>query len=108
MFKFAARFLAWVTLLAILAMTLLPIGDRPHLTTDPSVERAAAYFLLGLLFCIGYRQHWPIALGTVLVAAGGFEAAQLLTSDRDAEIADALVKITGGILGFGTGSLLRI
>jgi VanZ family protein len=108
MLKFAVRTLAWVALLAILAMTLSPIDDRPHLATDPSVERAAAFFLLGLLFCIGYRQRWPIALGIVLVAAGGFEAAQLLTPDRHAGVADTLVKIAGGVVGFGAGLLLRI
>ena len=108
MLKLAVRTLAWIAFLAILATTLSPIDDRPHLTTDPAVERAAAFFLLGLLFCVGYRQRWPVALGIVLVAAGGFEAAQLLTPDRHAEVADTLVKITGGVVGFATGSLLRI
>jgi len=82
-------------------------NDRPHLTSDPVVERAAAFFLLGLQFCIGYRQRWH-ALGIVLVAAGGFEAAQLLTPDRQAEVADAAVKVAGGLVGFGAGLFLRI
>jgi VanZ family protein len=108
MLKFAVRTLAWIAFLAILATTLSPIDDRPHLTTDPAVERSAAFFLLGLLFCIGYRRHWAVALGIVLVAAGGFEAAQLLTPDRHAEIADTVVKIAGGLVGFGAGLFVRI
>jgi hypothetical protein len=66
MFKIALRTLAWITLLAIVAATLSPIADRPHLSSDPGIERAAAFFLLGLLFCLGYRRHWAVALGIVL------------------------------------------
>ena len=106
MFKTAVRILAWVTLGAIFAMTISPIGDRPHLTAVPVIERTAAFFLLGLLFCIGYRRHWPVALGLVLVAACGLEAAQLLTPDRHAKVADVFVKMTGVVAGFGIGLLL--
>ena len=106
------RALAWVTFLAISATTLLPAGDRPHLafTSHLAVtfdfDRAAAFLLLGLLLSIGYRRHWPIALGVAVASACGLEAAQLLTPDRDADIADAVVKTAGALAGFGIGSLL--
>ena len=100
------RALAWITLLAIAVMTLSPIADRPHPTSDPHVEKAAAFVLLGLLFFIGYRRSWPVALAVVLVAACGLEAAQLLTPDRDATIIDAFLKVAGAIAGFGIGLLL--
>ena len=100
------RALAWVTFLAISAATLSPAGDRPHLAFTPDFDRAAAFLLLGLLLSIGYRRHWPIALGVAVVSACGLEAAQLLTPDRDADIVDAVVKTAGALAGFGIGSLL--
>jgi VanZ family protein len=104
--KSTIRILAWVTLAGIFAATISPIKDRPDLAA-PIVERAGAFFLVGLLFCLGYRRHWPLAVVVVLLAAISFEAAQLLTSDRHAEIADALVKTAGGMAGIGIGLLTR-
>lgn len=106
MFKIVIRILAWAILLAILAATISPIDDRPHVASGPALERIGAFVLLGLLFCLGYRRSWPLALIVVLVAAGGFEALQMLTPDRHDRLADALVKAAGGIGGVGIGLLL--
>lgn len=106
--KVIVQVLAWTTLLAILAATISPIYQRPHLLSEPTPERAGAYFLLGFLFCVGYRRHWAMALILVLVAAGGFEAMQLLVGGRHAEIADATVKGVGGAVGIGMGYLMTV
>lgn len=106
MLKNAIRILAWAILLVIFVVTVSPIGDRPHLASGPSLERMAAFALLGLLFCLGYRRTWPLALGVVLMASVGFEAAQLLTPDRHARMADALVKAVSGVGGVGIGLLV--
>lgn len=106
MLKIAIRILAWLVLLAIFLATVSPIAERPHLASGPSLDRIAAFILLGMLFCLGYRRSWPFALAIVLVAALGFEAVQLLTPDRHARIDDALVKAVGGIIGVGIGLLV--
>lgn len=103
MIRRIARILAWVTLLAILAATISPISDRPQIASGPTFERAGAFALLGLLFCVGYRRFWPAALLIVLFVAGGLELAQALTPDRHARLADALVKAAGGVVGVGVG-----
>lgn len=107
MFRTIVRILAWVTLIAILAATISPITDRPHLGSGPTFERAGAFALLGLLFCLAYRRFWPVALLIVLFVAGGLELAQALTPDRHAKLADALVKAAGGVLGVGMGLLAK-
>lgn len=107
MFRTIVRILAWVTLLVILAATISPIADRPQIGSGPTFERAGAFALLGLLFCLGYRRFWPAALVIVLFVAGGLELAQALTPDRHAKIADALVKAAGGLLGVGIGLLAK-
>jgi VanZ family protein len=88
-------------LFAILAATSSPIDERPRLASDVALERAGAYFLLGFLFCVGYRRRWLTALSLVLASAVGFEAVQLLVAGRHAHVIDALQKATGGVVGFG-------
>jgi VanZ family protein len=100
------RILAWVVLVAVLLMTISPIQDRPALPVGPSLERAGAFFLLGLLFSIGYRSRWLLVVALVVGVASVFEAAQLLTSDRHAEIQDAAVKIVGGLMGVACGYVI--
>lgn len=107
MFRIIVRILAWATLLAILAATLSPITDRPQIGSGPTFERAGAFALLGLLFCLGYRRFWPVALLVVLLVAGGLELAQALTPDRHAKLADAFVKAAGGVIGVGIGLLAK-
>ncbi|WP_202330004.1 VanZ family protein [Mesorhizobium sp. L-8-3] len=67
----------------------------------------AAFILLGILFCLGYRRAWPFALAIVTVAAFGFEAMQMLTPDRHARLDDAVVKAFGGIIGVGIGLVVN-
>jgi hypothetical protein len=107
MFRTVIRILAWVMLLAILAVTISPLTDRPHVGSGPTFERAGAFALLGLLFCLGYRRFWPVALVIVALVAGGFELVQALTPDRHARLADALVKAAGGVIGVGIGLLAK-
>ena len=105
MLRTIARTLAWTGLIAILAATISPISERPHSIFSPSVERAGAFFALGLLFYFGYPKRLPFVVILTLFAAGGFEAAQLLTIDRHATIDGAVVKAFGGTVGIAFGYL---
>src|ERR1700712_1232071 len=97
------RVAAWILVALIVAITLVPIGLRPVVTANPSIERIAAYALAGLLMMMGYRRHWPwILIGSVLLA-GGLEAAQTLTSTRHGRIDDFLVKAAAALAGAGPG-----
>jgi membrane associated rhomboid family serine protease len=100
------RLAAWILVALIVAITLVPIGLRPVVTANPSIERIAAYALAGLLMMMGYRRHWPwILIGSVLLA-GGLEAAQTLTSTRHGRIDDFLVKAAAALAGAGAGFAL--
>ncbi|MCJ2061570.1 hypothetical protein MKK63_02430 [Methylobacterium sp. J-088] len=97
------RIAAWILVAFIVVVTLVPIGLRPVVTHNPSIERIAAYALAGLLMMVGYPQHrLQILIGSVLMA-GGLEAAQTLTSTRHGRFADFLIKAGAALAGAVTG-----
>ena len=93
------RLTAWALVILIVTVTLVPIGLRPVVTPNPSIERSAVYVLAGLFMMLGYPRHWPwILLGSVCLA-GGLEAAQNLTSTRHGRFDDFLVKAGAALVG---------
>jgi len=103
MFHKLIRVAAWTLLILIACVTISPIQDRPIVFASPSLERLAAFVVVGLLFCLAYPRHsalvWLIVLGSAVL----LEFAQLLTPDRHGRVQDAVVKMTGGALGILTG-----
>lgn len=102
------QLVAWVLVIAITASTLVPLGMRPVVTANPSIERSVAYAALGLFMVWGYPRRWPwVLLGCVLLA-GGLEAAQHLTSTRHGRFDDFLVKAAASVVGtlIGLGAIL--
>jgi VanZ like family len=94
----------WLALAFIIFATLAPIGARPAFT-DPHLEHFAAFALVGLAFALAYPSRLLLVIALVMGAAVGLEALQMLTPDRHARLADALVKALGGICGIGVGQL---
>jgi hypothetical protein len=94
--------MAALGLCAIAYATLCPIGLRPHLASA-NVERFGAYLVLGVLSAMTFRRDWKLAIGAVVFAAVGLEAAQLLVHGRDARVEDATVKAIGGVIGSCVG-----
>jgi hypothetical protein len=98
-----ARLVAWVLVIAIVAVTLVPLGMRPVMTANPGIERSAAYATLGLFMVWGYPRRWPYVLLGCVLLAGGLEAAQHLTSTRHGRFEDFLVKAAASVTGVLTG-----
>ncbi|CDP50909.1 VanZ family protein [Paradevosia shaoguanensis] len=103
MIRMAARPLAWLLLLGILLVTVLPIEWRPVTGEPANLERLVAFALVGFVFVVGYPRHWWLVLGLVIAVALGFELAQLLAPSRHATLKDAVVKVAGGSLGVTAG-----
>lgn len=103
----AARVLAWLSLLAILYVTISPIGLRPDSGEPPDIERFVAFATAGFLFAMGYPRRIWLVFGLVMVAALGFEAAQLLAPTRHAHLSDAFFKGAGGTLGVAAGYVVN-
>ena len=103
-----ARLGAWLAVAFIVLATLAPIGLRPTTAAPVNLERFGAYFVVGILFTIGYpdRRRW-ILLGLCLGAIF-LEASQNLIPTRHGRVADALVKVAGGVTGFSIATGLEL
>jgi hypothetical protein len=95
----------WLALGLIAFATLSPVGDRPSLGS-PHLEHFAAFALMGLAFALAYPNRVLLVVALVVGAALGLEVLQLLTPDRHGRVADALVKVLGGISGICMGQML--
>jgi hypothetical protein len=101
------RLAAWVLVALLVVVTLVPIGLRPVVTANPSIERTAAYALASLIMIMGYPRHWLVILIGSVLLAGGLEAAQTLTSTRHGRFDDFLVKAGAAVAGAGAGLVLN-
>lgn len=97
------RLAAWSSLLVLVAVTLSPIGWRPHTVTFVGLDRATAFGVAGVVFAIAYPRRF-LSLALFLMAAAFFiEMLQWISPTRHARIADALVKSVGSVAGIGLG-----
>jgi VanZ family protein len=94
------RIAAFLCVGFIIYATLVPLGMRPTISEiGADCERFAAYAMAAGLMVVAYPRH-PIHLSLIVIAiAVVLEVAQLAIPDRDAHVADALVKIAGGLIG---------
>ncbi|MHA1554036.1 MAG: VanZ family protein [Alphaproteobacteria bacterium] len=100
------KILAWLSLAALVVVTLGHIDVRPITLISANVERLAAFAVVGLLFGVAYpRRHWAIAIAIVATALG-LEALQSLSPTRHGEILDSAIKISGGIVGLASSSVI--
>ena len=94
----------WLALGIVVLVTLSPAGVRPSLAS-PHLEHFVAFALIGFAFALAYPNRVLLVFAIVVGAAVGLEALQLLTLDRHARAADALVKALGGISGICVGQM---
>ena len=99
---------AWIAFALIVFVTISPIDMRPVITTNPDIERFAAFALLGLLFGLAYPRRLAVDASFVVIAAGVLETFQLITRDRHGHAADAFVKAAGGAFGVAMALIILI
>jgi VanZ family protein len=104
----ALKAAAWAALAGIVAMTLGPVGVRPHVWLGhPDLDRFLAYFALSFIFAWAYPEQRLKVAGLVVLGAVGLEAFQLLTPDRHGHLSDLGIKLAGAVIGLSAGSWTR-
>lgn len=89
-------------MLLIAALTVGPIGLRPHVASL-GIERSGAFLFLGTVFSLAYPNRPFLAVGFVTGAAALLEAFQRLVPGRHGQWDDFLVKGLGGLAGIALG-----
>jgi VanZ family protein len=90
-YQVLARFFAWVGILAIIILSLVPAEDRPLTGFGPPLEHFAAFSLVAAVFAIGYDMSLVRLVLLALVFCAGVELAQVPLPTRHARLSDFTV-----------------
>ena len=107
MFHRLVRILAWLCVLAIIMLSLVPGSLRPHTMASGRFEHFLAYACAGLLFGLAYhslRERVTMWVGLAAVS-GILEILQRLIPGRSPSILDALASTSGLTLGLLFGAV---
>lgn len=93
------RSTAWITLIAILLLTLIPPTLRPVSPVPHVLEHFAIFVLVGSAFALGYprRIFYVVVMAPPCIA--GLELLQLFSPGRHARFGDFLVNVIGVYAG---------
>jgi hypothetical protein len=96
-----SRMAAWLAVLAIIVLSVVPGSLRPHILGNGRAEHFVAYFITGGLFAIGYfRPMQQLASGVMLaICAGSLEFLQLWIPGRTANARDFAASTIGAWVG---------
>jgi VanZ family protein len=106
----SARIAAWLAVLIIVVLSVVPGTMRPHVLGNDYAEHFVAYFIAGSLFAIGYRRSRQLLSSGVLLAtcAGLLEFVQLWIPGRNASISDFEVSTIAAWIGLLAVVLFRL
>lgn len=99
-----ARIAAWLGVIAIIVLSLVPGEWRPSTGMGKPLEHAVAYALAAASLTIANRSGWRQVMFLV-VLAGVLEIGQIWVPGRDAKPTDFLASAAGAVFGFAFGSL---
>ena len=103
------RAFAWLAVLAILILSLVPGEVRPSVLPGIYTEHFVAYAVAGSLLASGYlNSRSMLIIGIILtICAGALETAQLWIPGRLSRPTDFAVSALGAWIGLGLIWLLR-
>jgi hypothetical protein len=101
--RLVIRRAAWLSILIVLLVTLVPIGLRPATGLSPNIERFCVMAAVGALFAAAYpRRFWLIVL-TLSLTAAMFEPLQYIAAGRHPSFRDVEFKSLGAAIGAAFG-----
>ena len=101
------QFAALLCWLALVLITLGPVGFRLEITDDPQFDRFVVLSVVGSATALAAVRNKVAIAVAMLTTVAVLEAGQLLTTDRHADIADVVVKSMGVMAGWAIVLLLQ-
>ena len=100
------KIVAWLALIAIAIVTVVPIEMRPTTSLSPNRERFIVMAIVGGLFALAYPKRFWIVLVALFAAAAVLEPLQFLAAGRHPSTYDAIIKCAGASAGVVSGYLI--
>ena len=100
-FEVLARVLAWLGLLAIVVLSLVPAAERPITEFRPSFEHFISFALIGGAFAIGYDLSFGRLVILALLFCGAIELLQVPLPTRHARVSDFMIDFAAACFAFG-------
>ena len=91
--------------LAIVALSLVPVEWRPTIGLAKEIEHGIAYCLVAVVLTLAGLARWPRIL-VIVVLAAALEFGQAFVPGRDSSLIDFLASAAGALLGFGLCALV--
>jgi VanZ family protein len=103
-----ARAVGVIGVLAIVGLSLVPGGHRPHTWLPGKAEHFIAYLGTASALALGFHAASSrlAAVLCLVLLAGTMECLQLSVSGRHAAILDAFASASGAVVGIGLGAAL--
>jgi len=99
-FQGLARVLAWIGIVTIVVLSVVPAAERPVTEAGPQFEHFAAFSLVGGLFAIGYDLSFGRLMLLALLFCGGIELLQVPLPTRHARVSDFVIDFVAACFAF--------
>jgi VanZ family protein len=99
------RIAAWLVLVTIVVLSVVPPRDRPVTPAPHDFEHIAIFLAAGLAFGLGYSRHLLQIFGLIAFSAA-IELIQLAIPGRHARVSDFVVDALSVSVGVAVGFLL--
>src|ERR1700691_1721122 len=101
----AARATAWLLMVIITVLSLVPPEWRPESGLPNSFEHFGVFAATGAAFGIGYFHRPKLMMVALVIFVGAIEFAQMLVPGRHARLTDFIVDAVGMCLSVVVGSI---
>jgi VanZ family protein len=105
-FERMLKIAAWLSLCAIVFVTVSPIGLRPHDILSVDTDRGLSFMMMALVFVAAYPKRFWLCAILLVCGSGAIELLQYLSPTRHARLEDASVKAVGAAIGVTIGFAL--
>jgi hypothetical protein len=102
------RAAAWLTILLIIVLSLVPGQDRPHSGLPGGLEHLFAYGSAAMLLALGYPDRKTRLAVLAVVLSAALEIGQRWVQGRYPELAGFLASGSGVALGMLAGAMVAV
>jgi hypothetical protein len=100
-YRLLARAIAWVGMLAIVILSVVPADERPVTGFGSQLEHVAIFSIVAAAFAVGYEFSATRLVFLALVFCGIIELLQVPLPTRHARLTDFVIDFVASCIGIG-------